>query len=160
MMGMNVNAYFRPSFDTDVGFVAPMLRQEDKNTIKWMTDMTPYEGLHYTWANSLECNTIVVDQQVVGMFGVAGSYDDGCPWMLVTDFLQRHPHLNRLFLIESRKWIREKQFEYKKMFNFVSASHKEHIRWIEWLGFKVIDLYKDFGPYKKPFLYFEMKGNM
>lgn len=154
-----MNAYFRPSVVEDTTYLAPLLRTEDKDTIKYMTDMTPLEGLEYSYRCSIETNTIVVNNQVVGMFGVAGSYDEGCPWLLMTDFLSKRPGINKLFLVESRKWIEEKKFEYKKMFNFVSQEHKDHIKWLDWLGFNVMDLYPTFGPYKKPFLYFEMKGN-
>tara|TARA_R100000734_G_C3317940_1_gene111553 strand:- start:2261 stop:2746 length:486 start_codon:yes stop_codon:yes gene_type:complete len=159
MMGMNVNAYFRPSVEWDISFLAPWLRREDKDTIQWMTDMTPYDGLHYSWLNSNESNTIVVNDTVVGMFGVAGQlYNEGCPWLLMSDFLERDIKLHRIFLVESRKWIQQQQQLYTKMFNFVSQTHTQHIKWLEWLGFKVLDLYPEFGPYKKPFLYFEMEG--
>ena len=160
MMRMNLDAYYRPSIEFDIAFLAPWLRQEDKNTIKWMTDMSAFDGLHYSWVNSVEYHTIIVNGNIRGMFGIAGTYNEGCPWMLMTDFLTHHPHLNKLFLIESRKWMNDRKLVYKKLFNFVSAEHKDHIRWIEWLGFDLIDLYPEFGPYKKPFIYFEMKDNV
>ena len=157
---MNELAYFRPAVEWDINFIAPFLRQEDKNTIKWMTDMSAHDGLQYSFNNSIESNSIVVNHKVVGMFGIAGSSEEACPWMLMTDFLKQPENLtlHRLFLIESRKWIEDRKWHYKKLFNFVSQTHEEHIKWIEWLGFNIMDLYPEFGPYKKPFLYFEMKG--
>jgi len=96
---------------------------------------------------------------VVGMFGVAGVVgEEGSPWLLMSDFLDSKPHLKKLFLVECRRWIAQKQLDYKKMWNFVYKDHIQHIQWLEWLGFKVQDLYPQFGPYKKPFLYFEMEG--
>ena len=160
-MQMNLNAYYRPSVEWDVEFLAPWLRPMDKQTIRWMTDMTAHDGLEYTFSNSAESNSIVVNDTVVGMFGVAGvTGQEGSPWLLMSDFLDTSPHLKKLFLVECRRWIEAKKLQYKRLWNFVYKDHKQHIQWLKWLGFKVKDLYPQFGPYKKPFLYFEMEGKI
>jgi len=153
-----LNGYYRTSISWDREALAPRLRLMDQMTIKWMTDMTPLEGLEYTQNASPECNTILVNDQVEGMFGIAGSSEEACPWLLMSDFLNQHPRLHRKFLVESRRWIETQVWRYNKLFNFVYKEHQEHIRWLEWLGFEIKDLYPKFGPYQKPFLYFEMRG--
>ena len=153
-----LNNYFRQSIPLDVSALCSKLRQEDCNTIKFMTDLTPAEGLGMSYKSSLESYTIVIDGAAEGMFGVSGSKDVGQPWLLMSDWLLTHTQLKREFLIETRKWIATVIPKYKKLFNFFHKDHVDHRKWLEWLGFTVMDLYPEFGPHKKPFYYFEMKG--
>ena len=153
-----IEGYFREAIAPDIESVANKLRPEDTNTIRWMTDLDNKEGLKTTCNASLESYTIVIDGIPEGMFGVAGKDDIGQPWLLMSDWIERYPHLRREFLLECKKVIIDIKPRYKKLFNFVSKEHTEHIKWLEWLGFKVKDLYPEFGPHKKPFYYFEMEN--
>ena len=153
-----IEGYFREANATDIMIVADKLREEDCNTIKWMTDLPNREAMKITCKASLESYTIVVDGRPVGMFGVAGKKDIVQPWLLMSDWMSEFPHLKREFLVECRRVILGFKPKYKKLFNFVYRDHKDHIKWLEWLGFKVKDLYTEFGPYKKPFYYFEMEN--
>lgn len=153
-----IQGYFREAVATDIEMVASKLRTEDSNTIKWMTDLSNKEGMRMTCKASLESYTIVIDGIPEGMFGVAGKNNIGQPWLLMSDWMDRYPHLRREFLVECRRVIEMIQPRYAKLFNFVSQEHVEHIKWLEWLGFKIQDLYPEFGPHKKPFFYFEMEN--
>jgi len=151
-----LEGYFREAVATDIEIVADKLRPEDTNTIRWMTDLTNKEGLKTTCRASLESYTIVINGQPEGMFGVAGRDDVGQPWLLMSDWIERYPHLRREFLVECKKVIMDIRPRYKKLFNFVSKEHLDHIKWLEWLGFKVIASLPEFGPYKKHFYHFEL----
>ena len=54
-----IEGYFREANATDIMIVADKLREEDCNTIKWMTDLPNREAMKITCKASLESYTIV-----------------------------------------------------------------------------------------------------
>lgn len=115
------------------------LRELDAN------GQTPGFALMFSYKVSQRCYTILVDGRPAGMFGVADDIrfpgvSAGIIWLLGTPRLLM---ISRQFLRESRKHLADLSRGYSVLGNVVHRDNKVHIRWLEWLGFTILDSYGD-----------------
>lgn len=119
--------------------------------------LTPREATRSSLLVSRDAWTGLADGQVVCMFGVGSPMicsTVGVPWLLATDQLQKHA---RPFLRRNRKMVRRMMGSYSILRNFVDARNTTSIRWLKWLGFKVLPP-EPFGVDSLPFHPFEMRA--
>lgn len=135
--------------------VAEMARRADVDELWATAMMTPAEAL----AVGLKLSTTFValaDGAPLCAFGItpvsilSGS---GCPWMVSTyaldncaaDFIRHCKHDLQSFF-----------GEWQLLYNLVDARNVRAIRWLKWLGFKVLPPIP-YGPFKLPFHPFVME---
>ena len=78
----------------------------------------------------------------------------GVPWLLATDELES---CARPFLRRSRKAVKEMMNGYSVLRNYVDARNTVAIRWLGWIGFKILPA-EPFGADGLPFHPFEMRA--
>lgn len=138
----------RKTILTDVDFLAPRLRVEDKREILDSVGLNPYQALANGYNSSEICLTIVDTKNIpVGMFGVG---DNGIIWLLATPDIHR---IRFSFLRESRKVVNLLNHKYKILWNYVDCRNELHLRWLKWCGFKFLRKI-NYGVNQKPFFEF------
>ena len=85
------------------------------------------------------------------MFGLAGNYVFGSPWLVGSDKLLE---TKRVMLPVSAKWVEEMNDLHPLMLNYVHAENKVSMKWLKSLGFQFINLVKEYGVGKQPFYQF------
>ena len=136
----------------DIKYLAPRLRQTDKEEILAGTGTTPYHALLTGYLNCAIVFTIVNPKnEPVGIFGVTDCKDGtGVIWLLATDGLAK---IQIAFLKECRKVVNVLNKKYKILWNFVDCRNQLHIKWLKWCGFQFINK-KQYGVLDKPFYEF------
>ena len=138
----------RKTIETDIDFLAPRLRYEDKREILDSVGLNPYQALRQGFVLSEICLTIVDTKDVpVGIFGVGS---DGAIWLLATPEIKR---IRFSFLRESRKVVNLLNHKYKLLWNYVDCRNELHLRWLKWCGFKFLRKI-NYGVNQKPFYEF------
>ena len=115
----------------------------------------PKEALVRSLAASPNAMAGLYQGRVVCMYGVAEISilsNIGIPWLLGTDEIEEH---SKYFLRHNRYYMREISKRYSYLVNFVDARNTVAIRWLEWLGFRVLPA-QPFGPDDMPFHRFEI----
>ena len=137
--------HFRLATLTDIKYLAPRLRFEDKREILSTAGMTPYTALYYSYLKSEIVFTIVnAKKEPVAIFGITVG---GAIWLLATDKLK---DIQYSFLKENKKVIDFLNTKYKILWNFVDCRNSLHIKWLKWCGFKFINK-KKYGVLNEPF---------
>ena len=142
-------SHFRLTTLEDIKYLAPRLRQEDKQEILAGSGLLPYEALYIGFKNAVIVFTIFNPKnKPVGIFGV----DDvgngiGAIWLLATKDLAK---IQIAFLKECREVIKFLNTKYKILWNFVDCRNQLHIKWLRWCGFKFIRKLNR-GVLQKPF---------
>lgn len=145
----------RPSRPEDIDDLAPRLREEDKAEVFAINGCDARQALLDGFKISDECWTIVHDDLVIGMFGVAPLEEGvGAIWLLASDDL---PSIRWEFLKKTRPWINHFLSKYPVLTNMVDSRNTVHVKWIKWAGFKIIDEIPNIGPDKVLFLQFMKK---
>jgi len=91
---------------------------------------------------------------VVAIYGASTRKDSpkvGMVWMLCSPQLLEH---RIQFLRESRNYFNKLMANYDLLYNFVDERNVVHIRWLEWLGFKLLTRHETFGAEGRPFIEF------
>lgn len=113
------------------------MRQEDKDEIWHLARMTPEEALTQAYRICDFNRAVLLDGKVVCIFGVGGIKGQvGIPWMLASPLLTK---IRKTFLRESREWLEAMSEGYPLMANFAWSKNTEHIRWLKWLGFTMLE---------------------
>ena len=144
--------HFRLTTLKDIKYLAPRLRQLDKQEILASVGQTPYEALMTGYLQNVLVFTIVnFKNEPVGIFGVNDVGNNvGAIWLLATDKLK---DIQYSFLRENKKVISFLNTKYKILWNFVDCRNSLHIRWLKWCGFKFINKQK-YGVLNKHFYEF------
>ena len=142
-------SYFKLTTLEDIKYLAPRLRQEDKQEILAGSGLTPYEALLIGFKNSVVVFTIFnTKNKPVGIFGINNYEKDiGVIWLLATKDLAK---IQIAFLKECREVIKFLNTKYKILWNFVDCRNQLHIKWLKWCGFKFIRRLNR-GVLQKPF---------
>lgn len=149
-----MNKYLRQTDYEDVRYLAPRLRQADKDECMAATGYDPKValciGLKF---GDITQTMLAPDGEPLGMFGVGKSNvpDAGAIWMVATDNLVKH---QMKFLRLNKPVIETLQTEYLALFNFVDARNTLHIKWLKWMGFTFIKRHEHWGFEKRPFYEF------
>lgn len=133
----------RPATREDVAALAPTLRTQDCAEVAAL-GFTPELALEASFENSSQCYSIVdATNTVVAMFGVGKSVymsdligePVGAIWMLGAPGLQK---IRYQFLRECHPWMETLHRDFRVLWNWADARNALHLRWLEWLGFKII----------------------
>lgn len=110
----------------------------------------------YSLHNGDDIYTIEWKDHVHGMFGVHRIDSDiGSPWFLSSERLIDSN--KRMFVKESKRWLRRLSADYKLFENFILAENEVHVRWIVHMGFKLVEYREHYGAAKVPFWRFQMR---
>lgn len=120
----------------DVPAIAAIARQADIDELTEALGVTIEDALLAGIRDSLNARQIVVDGQVVAVFGDAvfsllGGV--GVPWLISTIHVQKHP---RAFLQVCKPEVQQMLTRHHHLMNYVDARNTAAIRWLKWLGFK------------------------
>jgi len=133
--------FVRPAEPGDERLLAYRLRQEDQDEC-WALGVQPDKALIDSVAMSTSCFSIIRDDRdVIGMFGCSPSalQDDnlsiGNVWLLGSPGIQ---DIRYTFLRQSRHWADVLHEDYQVLWNWADARNQVHIKWLKWLGFRVI----------------------
>ena len=151
-------AHVRRAISADIAFLAPKMRQADRDEIKASDNigaaealMTPFQYTgHRTWS------VIGTDEEyVIGMFGSVPTLepDYGVAWLLSSDELFNY---KKEFIRQSPEWVAQMGKNYKYLYNWVDCRNTKSIKWLKHLGFKEIQREEQYGKGKMPF-YLMMK---
>ena len=145
-------SHFRLTTLKDIKYLAPRLRQTDKEEILAGIGETPYRALLIGYFECAIVFTIVNPKnEPVGIFGVTDCKDGtGAIWLLATDGLAK---IQIAFLKECRKVVNVLNKKYKILWNFVDCRNQLHIKWLKWCGFQFINK-TNYGVLNKPFYEF------
>lgn len=144
-------AHFQPSVLADVLELAPKLRQQDLNEIAASHGMSAVNTLSLSFKISDEVNSIILDGEVIGMFGYGSDNGIAVPWLLASDKL---PKISREFLPQSKRWVDGIASQYPILVNYVDVRNTVAIRWLKFLGFKFIQRIENYGVGQTPFYEF------
>ena len=145
-------SHFRLSTLEDIKYLAPRLRQEDKQEILAGSGLIPYYAFLNGFQNSVIVFTIFNPKnKPVGIFGV----DDlgngvGGIWLLATKDLAT---IKIAFLKQCREVVKVLNQKYKILWNYVDCRNQLPIKWLKWCGFKFINK-QNYGVLNKPFYEF------
>ena len=137
-------------------FIAENMRQADVHEVWASSKHTPIEAIVTSMSLSQETWVGLGDGEPIIIVGIVKQdmFNRGVPWMLGTDAL---PPFTRPFLRYvkelQKRWLDECSF----LFNYVDARHTVSVRWLQWMGFEVMEA-EPFGPYNMPFHNFYMRS--
>lgn len=123
----------------DVPAILPLVRQADIDEITEALGIPMEEALLDAVTDSLNAKKIVVNGQVVAVFGdaihnILGSI--GIPWLISTVHVERNA---LAFLKVCKPEVQGMLTRHHHLINYVDARNTAAIRWLKWLGF-------EFGP--------------
>ena len=133
------------------------MRYPDRREVWAAAHETSLGAIINSLAVSRDAWTGLADDRVVCMFGVGSPMicsTVGVPWLLATTDLEKHA---RPFLRRNRKMVKQMMGNYSILRNFVDARNAASIRWLRWLGFRVLPP-EPFGIDGLPFHPFEMRA--
>lgn len=137
--------------------VAANARQEDIDELWASNTVTPEEamsmGSKYGTTFVLMCEDKALCAFGIVPFSVLSAV--GAPWMVGTKDLEQHA---RPFIRKCRRELGVYFSEWSRLFNFVDARNVKSIRWLRWLGFKILPP-MPYGPFKMPFHPFIMEDS-
>lgn len=128
-----------PAKPAHIRSIAKRMRAADREEVFAASGKSPVQALVYSLRKSSVAYTALINGRPELMFGVgdlnilAGV---GAPWLLGTDEVVRH---HTAFLRGSRDWLDQLLRRYSILRNFVDDRNKVSIRWLQWLGFRLLD---------------------
>jgi len=144
-------AHYRPSVREDCELLAPFLREQDKHEIAASHGLEPLAALQLSFMVCEECNSIIHDDSVIGMFGVSDGGEYGVPWLLGSDRLLE---IKKEFIPQADAWVKEVNQRYPLLLNYVHAGNTVSKRWLKSLGFVFLKRIEEYGVGKEPFYEF------
>jgi hypothetical protein len=115
-----------------IKYISEHVREADKVEMADYNNMTPLESLKASLRNSKgEAWTGLVDDIPVTMFGVA---KPNYIWLVGTTDIHKY---DKLFLIKSRKILKELMEKHSILENYVQAKNTRSVQWLAWLGFNM-----------------------
>jgi len=130
---------FVPAVLEHVATVADRMRPADVAEVAAMSGLSPHDALAFSIERASNCWTAILDGQPEVMFGVSDLNiltRTGSPWLLGTDAVERE---YRMFLRQSRDWSEQLFERYDLLRNFVDDRNEVSKRWLQWLGFTLLD---------------------
>jgi hypothetical protein len=139
------------AFGDDVAFIAERMRPSDVAELAASSGRTPLEALTRAHRVSDRAWTVLVDGVPEAMFGVSTSGEDGCAWLLGTDWLDSKAAL-RPFAEHSYRYVAQMHKHALRLYNYVDARNVRSINWLLHLGFGAADVVPEYGKGKLPFV--------
>ena len=144
-----------PTTVGDVEYIAPRLRQADRNECLASTGKEPLGILKQSL--NLGDTTLTLRAPTgdrVGVCGVVPSTaipEAGIVWMVATDDIYQH---QITFLRNSKRALQYLSEDYLVLYNCVDARNSVHIKWLKWMGFTFINKHENYGAEKRLFYEF------
>ena len=126
--------------------------------------VTPRAGLEISYRFAEKCWSGIYGGRVILMFGVgslakiypglpaASTAGVGVPWLLGTG---AYRDCRKTFLRLSREIVGEMHDLFPVLRNFVAVENKASVRWLKWLGFRMVETRKNFNNSGRDFYLFE-----
>lgn len=144
---------FRDPMPSDVVLIADNMRAIDREEIELSSGLKPLEALQYSLGHSEYCQTMLLDDEPIGMFGVSKNTilsNVGCIWFLGTEEMNK---VKKSFVVNSLPYI-NRLFDYaERLENYVWIENKLSTRWLKWCGF-TLDKPAPYGLKKALFIHF------
>ena len=144
----------RISTHEDINYLAPRLREADKQECLATTGQMPIDVLHTALLlGDLTLTLTTPEGKRVGLCGVTPSpyTNAGVIWMCATDELLKH---QMAFLRRSKAALDYLSSGYDVLHNCVDARNEVHIKWLKWMGFTFINKHETYGVEQRPFYEF------
>lgn len=133
---------YRPYKSSDRNAVLNLkLRTADLQEVQASAGLPPAEAIEISLQRSSFSWVILLEEEIVGVFGLGIVKEVGFPWLLATDALERY---HRQFARGSREVVVMFQEHTDTLINYVDSRNTTSQRWLEWLGFTV---WKDLPQY-------------
>ena len=137
-------AYVRLAKYEDAYVLAPKVREADKAELKASDNIEPLEALQSPFSEKRSITYSIVEdkdnnqEDILGMFGTVPTSIGylGIIWLLSSDRLRKY---SKRFLKENDKWIKEISKDYRCVYNYVDCRNTVSKRWLEHLGFELIE---------------------
>lgn len=125
----------RDALISDVHDLAPRLREADALEMTALGE-DPAECLRHSWAGSPIRRAVEVDGKVAALWGVYGDLFGGVgiPWFLTAPEIERIPVT---MVRQGRAEVSDMLGLYPRLENYVAASYRGAVRFVELLGFTV-----------------------
>ena len=126
---------FRPPTEADLDYLALNMREMDVRECWLVGGVGPREALATGVRDSLWTYVAEIEGKPVSMFGVAPDGllgDDGAPWMLSVEGVERHA---RTTLLCAPRFVRAMSDSFERLANVVHADNRSAIRFLTWCGF-------------------------
>lgn len=125
----------KPTKANDINLLHNDLRKEDKEELE-LLNLTPLEALLEGYAYSAECYSVFVNQDIIGMFGIATHYqyqklDIPRIWYLGNDKINLVP---KQWYKTSKYYINKFYKKYGTLTNIIWLKNKKIRQWLKHLG--------------------------
>lgn len=158
----NFDLTVRPSVRADSTALAQRLRASDVEEVEALNGLPAAQELHNSFDQSVECWTVLNHGVQVAMFGVSQPdstpKNEGMIWMLAANIADTDEAILALGKI-SRQWYRAIAHKHDRLFNYVDVKNTRTIRWLKWLGFRMVKLKIGFATGKTYWEFDNTKGN-
>lgn len=125
----------RPSIKSDCIIIGENLRDQAALEM-WNYDRSsPVESCLNSFTKSFVKMTIEHNNIPIAMFGIM-LIPEPTLWMLTTDGLE---NIGRNFVRNTRSWINKMLVDYPTLVAYVDIRNKESIKWLEFIGGKMVD---------------------
>lgn len=128
-----------PAERSHIRTIARRMRKADREEVFAASGRSPLEALTFSFEKSSLAWTALVNGRPEVMFGAADiNILNGiaAPWLLGTVAVEKH---YVAFLRGSIMWRKKLLERYTTLRNFVDDRNKVSIRWLKWLGFRLLD---------------------
>ncbi|MGZ2448289.1 hypothetical protein ACVIRO_001043 [Rhizobium ruizarguesonis] len=128
-----------PAKASHIRTIANRMRKADRDEVYAASGRSPAAALYYSYRKSSCCWTALFDGQPELMWGVGDINiltGVGAPWLLGTNAVETN---FRVFLRISSTWPAQLLGRYSVLRNFVDVRNTVSVRWLEWLGFRLLD---------------------
>ena len=136
-----------PATQAHAHALAPLLRAEDRAELEASHGIAPLDALLLGVECSHVAFAIVSDEGVLAIFGVATIESHQSVWMLTGSLVERRP---LSFLRVCKRELSKLLARWPLLLNLVDARNARSLRWVERLGFRVMDAVP-FGVSNLPF---------
>lgn len=138
-----------PSEADDAVRLAPYLREADRQEVLAASGMEPLPALRIGYEASTDPQTILEAGYPIAMFGVVPTGDGvGAPWLLGSGRVEVNWFT---FLRRSRDVFARVRQPWRGLENHIDERNTLHIRWVQWLGFDLVERVEDYGVGHLPF---------
>lgn len=128
----------RPGTFEDIAAIAAVVRAQDADECMAACGLDVRTALEMAHPMTEKMWAGEVDGQIVVLAGVSSSQerpDIGVPWMMSSPVMDE---VAIPFLKENRWVVDEMKEEHLLLTNFVDARNVKAIRWLKWLGFRIL----------------------
>ena len=140
----------RKTKEHDCLVLSKIMREADKREIWSSGRFKPIEALLDGFNLSKgNCYTLFLNMDIVGIFGVSKVQDNiGVVWLMGSDNLTKY---KKGFYKVSKEYLKLFLKEFKTVFNYVDERNTTTSKWLQKLGFKLIEREPEFGEDGIPF---------